>query len=112
MNLFVCFYFTSWGGHDRWLSPPSCHMTAHNGHVTAPGPTSDLAVELSEADMEVELVEEKSLTRERTPSVHKLPQAKGLEVCTDHTHTVGNKRVTTKHCLFCRVTSYSSSRKS
>lgn len=83
-------------------------MTAHNHHVTAPGPTSDLAVE---AEMNVE---EKTLTREKTPSVDKLPQAKGLEVCTDYSHIVGNKCMTTEHYLLCmcRVTNYSSSRQS
>ena len=52
-------------------------MTAHSGHVTAPGPTS--VVELSEAEMNVE---EKSSMREQTPSVDKLPPAKGLKVTT------------------------------
>ena len=81
-------------------------MTAHNGHVTSPGPVSDVA-ELSETEVNTE---EKSLTREQTPSVDKLPQAKGLEVCTDHTHTVGNECMTSEHCMLYRATSYSSLR--
>lgn len=56
--------------------------------MTAPSPVSDV-MEISETEMNVGLDEEKSSRREQTPSVDKLPQAKGLEVHTDHTHTVG-----------------------